>query len=215
VLERVSFRLAAGEHVAILGRIGSGKTTILKLAMGLYRPESGAILIDGVDLQQMDPADLRHRIGYVGQEPRLFHGTLRDNVTLGADGADDADVLVAARLAGLDKLIERHPLGFDLLIPEGGGGLSGGQRQAVAIARALIRNPSLLLLDEPTSAMDHSGEQGFISALKPYVRGRTLLLVTHKPTMLALVDRVIVVESGRVVADGPRDQVLKQLLKPV
>ncbi|MCC7410623.1 MAG: type I secretion system permease/ATPase [Gammaproteobacteria bacterium] len=214
-LDGVSARIGAGEHVAVLGRIGSGKSTLLKLALGLYRPTGGTILIDGTDQDQFDPADLRHHIGYVGQEARLFHGTLRDNVTLAAPLADDGEVLQAARLAGLDKLIEQHPLGFDLPIGEGGAGLSGGQRQAVAIARTLLMRPRVLLLDEPTSAMDFSAEQTFMAHLKQFTRGRTLVLVTHKPSMLTLVDRVLVLEGGRIVADGPRDEVLKQLIKPV
>ncbi len=214
-LERVSFRIAAGEHVAILGRIGSGKTTILKLILGLYRPTGGTVLLDGADSAQFDPADVRRNIAYVAQEPRLFQGSVRDNITLGAPLADDAEVLAAARLSGLDRMVEQHPLGFDLPVAEGGVGLSGGQRQAVAIARALVTRAPILLLDEPTSAMDHTAEQHFIAGLKDYARGRTLVLVTHKPTMLNLVDRIVVIERGRLLLDGPRDQILKQLLKQV
>lgn len=213
VLSQLDLRIAAGEHVAVLGRVGSGKTTLLKLMLGLYRPSAGAVTLDGTDLEQFDPADLRHAVGYVAQDARLFQGTLRDNVTLGAPLADDAEVLAAARIAGLDQLIGQHPLGFDLPVGEGGAGLSGGQRQAVAIARAIIRRPPVLLMDEPTSAMDHTAEQRLIAHLKSFTQGRTLVLVTHKPTMLALVERIVVLERGRLVADGPRDDVLKQLMK--
>lgn len=214
VLQDFSLSIGAGEHIGILGRIGSGKSTLLKLAVGLYRPTAGAILVDGVDMEQIDPNDLRHHIGYVGQDTRLFQGTLRDNVTLGAPLADDQALLAAARMAGLDRLVEQHPLGFDLPIPEGGGGLSGGQRQAVALARALIRAPRILLLDEPTSAMDSATEQALLIALKRYAEGRTLVLVTHKPSMLSLVDRIAVIDQGRVALDGPREQVLRQLSRP-
>ena len=214
-LSSVSFAVRAGEHVAILGRIGSGKSTLLKLMVGLYRPGQGSIVVDGADIEQFDPADLRGNIGYVAQDAKLFHGTLRDNVVMGAPLAADEDVLDAARMAGLDKLIEHHPMGFDLLIAEGGGGLSGGQRQTVAIARALVKKPQVLLLDEPTSAMDHSSEQVIISNLKEFSRARTMVIVTHKPTMLTLVDRIIVLDRGRVVLDGARDDVLKQLMRQV
>ncbi|MGE0385609.1 MAG: type I secretion system permease/ATPase [Gammaproteobacteria bacterium] len=215
VLQGLTLSVKAGEHVAILGRIGSGKSTLVKLALGFYRPSGGHVLIDGVDIEQFDPADLRSNIGYVSQDTRLFHGTLRDNIALGIPLADDAEVLEAARLAGLDTLVQQHPQGFDLVIPEGGGGLSGGQQQAVAIARALMRNRPVLLLDEPTSAMDFSTEQTFLTHLKASLTGRTLILVTHKPTVLGVVDRIVVVDRGKVVLDGPRDQVLKQLVRQV
>ncbi len=211
-LNKVSFALEAGEHVAILGRIGSGKTTLLKLIAGLYRPTAGAVRIDGTDQQQFDPADLRRNMAYLEQDARLFHGSLRENITMGAPLADDQAILEAARLAGLDKLIEQNPMGFDLHITEGGEGLSGGQKQAVAIARALLKAAPILLFDEPTSSMDHSTEQAVIAGLREYSQGRTLVLVTHKPALLNLVDRIIVMDAGRVVMDGPREQVLKQLM---
>ncbi len=211
-LNRVAFSIRAGEHVALLGRIGSGKTTLLKIMAGLYRPTAGAVRIDGADQQQFDPADLRRNIAYLEQETRLFHGSLRDNITMGAPLADDQAILEVARLAGLDKLIEQNPMGFDLVISEGGEGLSGGQKQAVAIARALLKAAPILLFDEPTSAMDHSTEQAVIAGLRDFSQDRTLVLVTHKPTLLNLVDRIIVMEAGRVAMDGPREQVLKQLM---
>ena len=214
-LEKVSIRIEAGEHVAILGRIGSGKSTFLKLALGLYAPQGGSILIDGVQIEQYDPVDLRRNIGHVAQDVRLFQGSLRDNVTLGAPLAGDAAVIAAARLAGLDRVVDQHPLGFDLTVSERGEGLSGGQRQAVAVARSVLMEPRVLLLDEPTSAMDFNTEQTLIRNLAEFSRGRTLVVVTHKSSMLQLVDRLIVLDGGRVVADGPREQVLSALSRPL
>jgi ATP-binding cassette subfamily C protein LapB len=214
VINNVSLSIAAGEHVGVLGRIGSGKSTLLKLILGLYSPGAGAIRIDGVDIEQFDPIDIRHQMGYVAQDTRLFQGSLRDNITMGFPHAQDAEVLEAARLAGLDKIVAQQPDGFETIVGERGDGLSGGQRQAVAIARALIKKPSVLLLDEPTSAMDHSAEQSFIANVGAFAEQRTLVLVTHKPTLLNLVSRLIVMDGGRVVMDGPRDDVLKQLTQP-
>lgn len=212
VLREISFTLRPREHVAILGRIGSGKTTLLKLILGLYTPQAGAIRLDDVDLEQFDPVDVRRHIGYVGQELQLFYGTLRDNVALGTPHATDEEIVAASRLAGLDKLINHHPQGFDMIVGERGEGLSGGQKQTIAIARALLKRPSIMLLDEPTSAMDHSAEQAFITNMRQYLENRTLVLVTHKPTLLALVSRIIVIENGQVALDGPRDEVLKRLM---
>ena len=214
VLHGVSFRIQAGEHVAILGRVGSGKSTTLRLMMGLYQSSSGSVLIDGTDLQQVDPADLRRNVSYVAQDVRLFYGTLRENVTMGAPLADDEAILVASRIAGLDRLVAGHPLGFDLPVGERGEGLSGGQKQSVALARALLTASPAFLLDEPTSSMDHNTEQTFIAHFKKFIQSRTLVLATHKPAMLDLVDRLIVLDNGKVVADGPRDAVLQALTQP-
>jgi ATP-binding cassette subfamily C protein LapB len=210
-LANVSFRITPGERVGLIGRIGSGKTTVEKLILGLYEPDSGAVLIDGTDLRQIDPADLRRSIGCVPQDVVLFSGTLRDNITLGAPHADDAAVLRAADLAGVEEFASRHPLGYDMNVGEVGQALSGGQRQAVAVARALLREPPILVLDEPTSAMDNGAESRLRTRLAEELHGRTILLVTHRASLLALVDRLIVMEGGRVVADGPKDQVLKAL----
>lgn len=214
-LRGVTFRIAQGEHVAVLGRVGSGKSTLLRLMLGLYAPSSGTVLVDDIDVAQFDPADLRRHLAYVAQDGNLFNGTLRDNIALGCPYADDADVLEAARIAGLEAFIAGHPAGLQRAIGERGQALSGGQRQAVAIARALLLTPRVLLLDEPTSAMDHTTEQHFIAELARFAQGRTLLLVTHKPSMLALVQRVIVVDGGRIVMDGPREEVLRTLTRPV
>ena len=210
-LRNVSFRLKAGERVAILGRIGSGKTTLEKLILGLYRPTSGAVLIDGIDLRQLDPAELRRHIGYVQQDVMLFYGSLRDNITLGAPLADDADVLKAATLSGIVDLVNQQPEGFDMLVGERGESLSGGQRQGVAIARAVINDPSILLLDEPTSSMDHSSEEDIKKRLQQFVAGKTVVLVSHRTSLLDLVERIIVMDAGRIVADGPKEQVIQAL----
>ena len=214
-LQDVTFSIAAGEHVAILGKIGSGKSTLLRLIVGLYQPAKGTVRIDGVDLAQCDPADIRDHIGYVAQDPMLFLASLRDNIALGRPYADDAQILRAARIAGIDGMIDHHPAGLQMNIGERGQALSGGQRQAVANARAFLVEPRILLLDEPTSAMDHNAESKYIATVAAYARGRTMVLVTHKPTMLALVSRILVVDGGKVVMDGPRDEVLRQLTRPL
>ncbi|HEY7841731.1 MAG TPA: ATP-binding cassette domain-containing protein, partial [Gammaproteobacteria bacterium] len=210
-VDRVSFRVAAGEHVGIIGRIGSGKTTIQKLVLGLYEPASGSILIDGADLRQIDPVELRGNIGYVPQEIVLFQGTIRSNVTFGAPPVDDDTVMQAADIAGIGEHIRQHPNGLDAAVGERGAGLSGGQRQALAIARAVLMQPPMILLDEPTNSLDHSTEERFKQRLTELLGKSTLILVTHKPTPLSLIDRLLVVDRGRLVADGPRDKVLQAL----
>ena len=209
VLHNVSFSIKAGEKVAILGRNGSGKSTINRLLLGLYQPESGSILVDGTDVRQHDPAELRHCIGYVPQDVSLFFGTLRENVNAGAWHNDDEKLLNAARIAELTNVINTHPEGFDMQVGEQGKLLSGGQRQAVAIARAVLNDPPLMLLDEPTAALDHTTEAAIKSNLQHFTRGKTLILVTHRASLLDLVDRVIVLDDNQVVADGPKESVLK------
>ena len=210
-LNGLSFQIKAGEHVAIIGRVGSGKTTLEKLILGLFRPSSGAVLIDGIDARQIDPAELRRHIGYVPQESMLFFGTLRDNIALARPHADDGDVLRAAALAGLTEFVDAHPQGFDMLVSERGDSLSGGQRQGVAIARAVIHDPPILLLDEPTASMDHTSEEEIKRNLAEFSQGKTMLIITHRTPLLALADRIIVVDGGRVVADGPKAQVVEAL----
>lgn len=210
-LNNVSFRIRAGEHVAILGRNGSGKSTLEKLLMGLYSPDSGAVLIDGVDLRQLDPADLRHNIGYVPQDIKLFQGTLRENVLIACPGASDQELLESARLSGLSTLTDRHPEGFGMMIGENGERLSGGQRQTLAIARALIGDPPILLLDEPTGSLDHSSEELVKQQLAGLRGGKTLIVITHRTAMLELADRMLVMDHGKVVADGPKKEVVEAL----
>jgi ATP-binding cassette, subfamily C, bacterial LapB len=210
-LKGLSCRINAGDKVVVIGRIGSGKTTLQKLLLGLYRPTSGAVSIDGVDLRQLDPADLRRNIGYVAQDVTLFYGTLRENIAIGAPYADDAAILAAAEAGGLTEFVNRHPDGFEMMIGERGDSLSGGQRQGVAIARAFLMDPPILMLDEPTSAMDFSSEQQFKERLRLMAAHKTVLIVTHRNSLLDLATRVVVVDDGRVVADGPRDQVMQAL----
>ena len=211
VLRSVSLRFEAGERVAILGRIGSGKSTILRLIAGLYRPSDGMVDVDGVDLRQLDPSDFRAGVGYVPQDSRLFNGTLRDNVLLGRASADATRLVQVARLTGLARVAESHPLGWDLPVGESGGLLSGGQRQLVALTRSLITEPRILLMDEPTSSMDAQSEMAFLRQLQQAAKGCTLVVVTHRPAVLELVQRIIVIDAGKVVMDGPKAQVLAAL----
>ncbi len=210
-LKNVSFKIRAGEHVVILGRMGSGKTTLQKLILGLYQPTSGAILIDGIDSRQIDPAELRRSIGYVQQDTNLFYGSMRENIAIASPHADDEQVLNAARIGGIADFINMHPNGFDMSIGERGETLSGGQRQGVGIARAMIDNPSIILLDEPTSAMDHSGEDFVKARLKEAALGKTMMVITHRSSLFDLVDRIIVIDNGKVVADGAKAQVIEAL----
>lgn len=210
-LQNISFRVEAGERVGIIGRIGSGKTTLEKLILGLYKPISGSVWVDGADLQQIDPADLRKNIAYVSQDPTLFFGTLRDNIAFGAPYVDDQAMLKAAEIAGVTEFANRHPLGFDMPVGERGEGLSGGQRQSIAIARALLLEPALLVLDEPSNSLDNRSEENLKAKLSQHLEGKTLILVTHRASMLTLVNRLIVMDGGRIIADGPKDQVLEAL----
>lgn len=211
VIKGVNLGFEPGERVAILGRIGSGKSTVLRLLAGLYRPTEGMVEADGIDLRQIDPADFRARVGFLAQDPRLFKGTLRDNVLLERPAADPARLGEIARLTGLDRLVSTHPKGWDLPVGEAGHLLSGGQRQLVALARCLLTRPRILLMDEPTSSMDAQSELAFLRQLKGAIGDCTLVVVTHRPAVLELVDRIVVVDGGRVVMDGPRAQVLAAL----
>jgi ATP-binding cassette, subfamily C, bacterial LapB len=212
-LDGVSFKINPGERVGIVGRIGSGKTTIERLVLGLFEPSEGAVLVDGTDIRQLDPTDLRQSIGCVLQDPHLFFGSVKDNITLGASYVDEESFLRAATLAGVDQFVRQHPLGYDMPTGEAGRYLSGGQRQSVSVARALLLNPPVLVLDEPTSSMDNSTENTFKQRLSEIVEGKTVLLVTHRNSMLTLVDRLIVLDRGKVVADGPKAGVLDALMK--
>ena len=211
VLHDVSFRIKPGERVVVLGRVGSGKTTLHKLMLGLFQPTEGAVFLDGVDLRQLDPADLRRNIGYVEQDTLLFFGSLRENIALRAPYAEDLAVVSAAEIGGLTDFVNRHPQGFDMLIGERGASLSGGQRQGVAIARAVLLDPQVLLLDEPTSSMDFTSESHFKESLRRLIQHKTLVIVTHRLSLIDLAERMIVIDDGKVVADGPRQQVVDSL----
>ncbi len=210
-LRGVSLRIGAGEKVAILGRTGSGKSTLLRLILGLYRPLSGAVLIDGIDLRQLDPGELRRNIGYVPQDVMLFYGTLRENLTIGAPHAEDADIVRATEIGNIAEFVNMHPKGIDMLVGERGESLSGGQREGVAIARAVINDPPILLLDEPTGSMDHSGEEAVKARLREFAAERTVIIITHRTALLDNVDRIIVTDHGRIVADGPKATVVEAL----
>jgi ATP-binding cassette, subfamily C, bacterial LapB len=213
-LHGVSFKINPGEKVGIIGRIGSGKTTIARMIVGLYEPTEGAVLIDGTDMRQIDPADLRHNQGCVLQDGGLFFGSVKDNITLGAPYVDEAAILKAASIAGVDQFVNVHPSGFDLQVGEGGRFLSGGQRQGIVIARSLLMDPPILVMDEPTSSMDNSTETAFRTRMNEFLSsGKTFVLVTHRHSMLALADRLLVVDGGKIVADGPKAAVLDALVK--
>ena len=214
-LDNVSFSVRAGERVGIIGRVGSGKTTVGRLLVGFYEPSDGGILVDGVDIRQYDPADLRTGVGFVLQDTDLFYGKLRENITIGRPSATDEEVIAAAKLSGLESFIAGHPLGYEMPIAEGGRSLSGGQKQAIGLARTLIRHPQILFLDEPTAHFDVRSEAEFLERLKALASGEmTIVVATHRPSLLGLVDRLLVFDRGRLVADGPRDEVLAKL-RPV
>jgi ATP-binding cassette subfamily C protein LapB len=210
-VRKVSFHIKPGEHVAMIGRVGSGKSTLLRLILGLYQPTGGAVRIDGVDIRQLDPTQLRRNIGYVPQDSTLFFGSLKENILLAFPHLDAADLLTAAQVAGLSDMVNAHPRGFDMVVGERGESLSGGQRQGVAIARAVVHNPPILLMDEPTGSMDHSSEDTIKRNLREYGAGKSMIIVTHRTTLLDLVDRIIVMDSGKIVADGPKERVIEAL----
>jgi ATP-binding cassette subfamily C protein LapB len=210
-LSHISFVINSGERIGIIGRIGSGKSTIHKLILGLYQADSGTILIDGIDINQIDPADLRRNIAYVEQKISLFKGTVRENITQRAFDDSDASIHNASKIAGADEFINKHPKGYDMLIGEGGRGLSGGQLQSIAIARAVINDLPIVLLDEPSNAMDQLSENKLLASLNPYLRNKTTILVTQKMSLLKLVSRIIVIENAKIVLDGKKDDVLQKL----
>ncbi len=214
-LSNVSLQIQAGEKVGILGRIGSGKTTLLKLAAGLYEPQQGNVTLDDVDLRQLDPNFLRHEVALLGQSSRLFLGTLRENLDLARmDGfSSDEDLIRALRRFGLEKMIQNHPQGLDMALGEDGMGLSGGQKQIIGLARLTLRNPKVVLLDEPTSGLDQGTEMQALSAMAQWCHDKTLVVVTHRPQVLQIVNRIVVIDNGTVVMDGPRDAVLQRLMQ--
>jgi len=211
VLKNINLTIKKGEKVGIIGKIGSGKSTLWKLIMNLYVPVKGSILIDKTDIRQIDPVDLRRAIGCVPQEPFLFMGTVKDNITIGEQYASDEEILKASKVAGVHDFLGRHEAGYDLIVGERGEGLSGGERQAITLARAMITEPNIMILDEPTNSMDGQTEMLFKRRMQDIVKDKTLILVTHKPSVLSLVDRLIVLDDGKIIADGPKEDVLQAL----
>ncbi len=212
ILNNISFEIKQGEKVAIIGKMGSGKSTILKLLMKLYDSNEGEIIVDGVELKQIETADVRKNLAYVSQEAILFNGTLKENILYKHPNADDKILLEATKKAQLLDFVNAHPLGFDLNVGERGDTLSGGQKKAISLARAIVGNYTTLLLDEPTDSMDSMTESRMINDLKDEILNKTLILITHKNSMLQLVDRIIVMDEGNIIIDGPKEQVLNQLI---
>lgn len=213
VLNNITVEISAGEKVGIIGPVGSGKTTLGKLILGLYEPTSGMVTMDGTDIRQIDPAELRHFLGYVPQDITLFRGTVWDNITMGVRDIDEESVLRAAEIAGVTDFIKKHPSGFDMMVEEFGRGLSGGQRQSVAIARAVLLDPPVLVLDEPTSNMDNRSEIKLKGYLENAVKEKTVVLITHRASLLSMVSRLIIIDNGSIIADGPKDFVLEAMRK--
>ena len=210
-LSDINLTIRSGERVAVLGRIGSGKTTLLKMLAGLFEPDMGSVMLDNADMRHLRPIDLRNNVGVVFQNPILFSGSIRENLLMGYPEANDEDLLEAVRAAGAEGFIGTLPGGFDFPLTERGAELSSGMRQSLAIARAMIAKPSVILMDEPTAAMDAGTEQQIVTSLDIATKGRTCVFVTHRGSMLQIVDRIVIVDAGRIVADGPRDEVLQRL----
>ena len=213
VLQNINLHIKQGEKVGIIGKIGSGKSTIAKLLMNLYSPIKGSILIDNTDINHIDPVDLRKSIGCVPQEPFLFMGSIKDNITIGEQYATDEEVLRVAKIAGVHEFLGKHEAGYDLIIGERGEGLSGGEKQAVTLARAILSNPNILILDEPTNMMDDLSEDHFKSNLAKTIENKTVIIITHRPSVLSLVDRLIVIDNGKIIADGHKNEVISAFSK--
>lgn len=214
VFQADGLAIRAGERVALLGRIGAGKSTLLRLLAGMAQPTGGKILLDGTDMDIISPDDLRREIGFLGQGAQLLLGTVRENLAVGRPDASDEEILEALAVSGGLPLVQGHPHGLDRMLQEGGVGLSGGQRQTLLLARTFLRNPNILLLDEPTASMDEGTERQFVERLRNWTGDRTVVVATNRAGLLPLVDRIIVIDHGRVVLDGPKAEVLKALSRP-
>ena len=212
-LTGVNFNIRPGEHVALIGPIGSGKSTVARLLIGLYPPTSGLVMIDGTDIRQLTPKSLRAKVGALLQDNALLTGTIRENIMLGRPDADDEEMIRAAKLSHAHDFISRMPNGYDLRLADRGSGLSGGQRQAIAMARALVGQPPILVFDEPTSAVDTETEALLMNNLRHEFQGRTLILITHRPSLLGLVDRVILMSRGRVAMDGTPEDITRKVTR--
>ncbi len=210
-ISNINFHIKTGEKVGIIGAVGSGKSTIGKLLLSLFDPDEGSIFIDGLNIDQIDPADLRNNFSYVPQDVTLFSGSVRDNITLKSPHASDDSIIRAAKIGGVNGFTDRHPQGLDLQVGERGSRLSGGQRQSVAVSMAFIEKSPVVLLDEPTNAMDFNTEAQVITNLGNITKGHTTVIITHKPSILRIVDRLLVMDKGRLVMDGPKDEILAKL----
>jgi ATP-binding cassette subfamily C protein LapB len=214
VLSGLNFSVKPGERIGVIGRIGSGKTTLGRLIGRLFLPTSGELLIDGIDVRQYHPSEVRAAVGIVAQAGDLFSGTVKENLLMARPGATDEEIIEAAKAAGVDEFVSRHPRGYDMNVGERGTNLSGGQRQTVAIARLLLTRPKIVFMDEPSGSMDLASERQLIKQLKQAFDDTTTLIIsTHRYSMLEIVERLVVVEQGRIVADGPKEQVIRALQK--
>ncbi len=214
-LTRCNFSIEPGDTIGLVGCVGSGKSTVGRLMSGLRYPSEGAVLIDGIDTRQFDPSDLRHFVGYLSQDNTLFQGTLRDNLCLGLPHLSNEEIEEVCHVTGLHSLVNRHPAGYNLIVGENGAALSGGQRQCVALARVLLRKPKILFLDEPSSQLDLSAEQRLLRGLRRYNNGSlTLIISTHRPSLLKLTNRLIALDQGRIIADGPSEEVKQSMQQP-
>lgn len=211
VLSEINLKLKPGDKVGIIGRTGAGKSTLGKLCVGLYQPVAGSVQVGDIDLRQMDVADLRRKVGYISQDSLLFYGTLKDNIAFGLPEADDQSINFAADIAGVNEFVKDHPAGFGMMVGERGSSLSGGQRQAVSIARAVLTDPDILIMDEPSSNMDNQSEYKLKEKLEPYIKDKTVIVITHRHSMLDLVNRLVIMDKGRIVVDGPKQAVLDGL----
>lgn len=211
ILKNVSFVINPGEQIAIIGRIGSGKSTIIKLILGLYQPDSGQILIDGIDINQIDPSDLRKNMGYVAQDIMLFRGTVKDNIVFRATYASDGDMIKAATISGTSEFIKKHPKGYEMPIGERGAGLSGGQKQSIGIARAFLVHSNIMLFDEPSNSMDQLSEEKLLKNLEAELQDRTAIIVTQKMAILKIAKRVMVMHEGKLIIDAPKEEALEKL----
>ncbi len=209
-VDNVSLKITPGQRVAVVGRMGSGKSTLVRLLSGLVEPSNGAVLVDGVDLRQIDPSDIRRNVGVMLQDTWLFSGSVRDNVQMGYYEYTDEDILRVCKVAGVDAFISTHPAGYDLELRERGEGLSGGQKQSINLARALLHDPSVLILDEPTSSMDQATEAAVIAELNSWSTGKTMIMITHRNSLLQLADRVLVVDNGSIITDTTPERLRAQ-----
>ena len=212
VIDSMNFKIPKGQKVAIVGKMGSGKSTIAKLLSHSISPTNGSVLLDGVDIRQLDSADLQRNVGIMPQEPWLFSGTVRENLQVGFTEYSDDQILSIAKIGGVDEFVSQLPEGYDTILLEKGAGLSGGQKQAISLSRALLHSPGIVVLDEPTSSMDQNSEKIVVERLYEYCKEKTLVIITHRNALLAICDRIIVMENGKIISDNtPEELGVKKL----